>query len=109
MPKKFSYNDTFEKYITSFLQNFSVDDQGKFDLLAFKNSKYLFYRFNDFLKIYGNPRYKLLHTRKMVDSKALEKLENKNKQFMIEKIIQGVEFETLTNLIQKKTRNNKNN
>ena len=101
MPKKFSYNDTFEKYITSFLQNFSVDDQGKFDLLAFKNSKYLFYRFNDFLKIYGNPRYKLLHTRKMVDSKALEKLENK-KQFMIEKIIQGVEFETLTNLIQKK-------
>ena len=93
MPRKFSYNDTFEKYITSFLQNFSVDDQGKFDLLAFKNSKYLFYRFNDFLKIYGNPRYKLLHTRKMVDSKALEKLENKNKQFMIEKIIQGVEFE----------------
>ena len=45
----------------------------------------------------------------MVDSKALEKLENKNKQFMIEKIIQAVEFETLTNLIQKKTRNNKNN
>ena len=38
----------------------------------------------------------------MLDSKALEKLENKNKQFMIEKIIQGVEFETLTNLIQKK-------
>ena len=32
-------------------------------------------------------------TRKMLDSKALEKLENKNKQFMIEKIIQGVEFE----------------
>ena len=29
----------------------------------------------------------------MLDSKALEKLENKNKQFMIEKIIQGVEFE----------------
>ena len=43
--------------------------------------------------MYGNPRYKLLHTRKMLDSKALEKLESKNKQFMIEKIIQGVEFE----------------
>ena len=56
VPKKFSYNDTFEKYITSFLQNFSIDDQEKFDLLSFKNSKYLFYRFNDFVKIYGNPR-----------------------------------------------------
>ena len=93
VPKKFSYNDTFEKYITSFLQNFSIDDQEKFDLLAFKNSKYLFYRFNDFVKIYGNPRYKLLHTRKMLDSVALKKLEDKNKQFLVEKINHGVQFE----------------
>ena len=89
VPKTFSYNNTFEKYITSFLQNFLIDDQEKCDLLAFKNSKYLFYRFNDFVKMYGNPRYKLLHTRKMLDSKAMEKLGDKNKQFMI----QGVEFE----------------
>ena len=27
VPKKLSYNNTFEKYITSFLQNFSIDDQ----------------------------------------------------------------------------------
>ena len=73
VPKKFSHSNTFEKYITSFLQNFSIDDQEKFDLLAFKNSKYLFYRFNDFVKMYGNPRYKLLHTRKMKDSTALKK------------------------------------
>ena len=85
VPKKFSYNDTFEKYITSFLKNFFIEDQGKFDLLAFKNSKYLFYRFNDFVKIYGNPRCKLLHTRKMFDSAALKKLEDKNNQFLIEK------------------------
>ena len=92
VPQKFSYSNTFEKYITSFLQNFSIDDQEKFDLLAFKNSKYLFYRFNDFVKMYGNPRYKLLHTRKMKDSVALKKIEDKNKQFLIEKLIQGVEF-----------------
>ena len=85
VPKKFSYNDTFEKHITSFLKNFFIDHQEKFDLLAFKNSKYLFYRFNDFVKIYGNPRCKLLHTRKMFDSAALKKLEDKNKQFLIEK------------------------
>ena len=85
VPKKFSYNDTFEKYITSFLQNFSIEDHEKFDLLAFKNSKYLLYRFNDFVKIYGNPRYKLLHTRKMLDSAALKKVADKNKQFLLEK------------------------
>ena len=93
VPKRFSYNNTFEKYITSFLQSFSIGNQEKFDLLAFKNSKYLFCRFNDFVKVYGNPRYKLLHTRKMLDSVAMKKFEGKNKQFLIEKIIHGVEFE----------------
>ena len=93
VPKNFSYSDTFEKYITSFLQLFSIDDQEKFNLLAFKNSKYLFYRFNDFVKMYGNPRYKLLHTRKMIDTVGQQKVEQKNNQFLIEKVILGVEFE----------------
>ena len=42
VPKKNSYINSFEQYITTFLQAFSIDDQEKFDLLAFKNSKYLF-------------------------------------------------------------------
>ena len=80
VPKKISYPNTFEKYITSFLQNFSIDDQEKFDLLAFKNLKYLFDRFNNG-KMYGNPRYKLLHTRKMKDSTALKKLKIRTSNF----------------------------
>ena len=72
---------------------FSIDNQEKFDLLAFKNAKYLFYRFNDFVKMYGNPRYKLLHTRKMLDTVVMQKVEEKNNQFLIEKIILGVVFE----------------
>ena len=78
-----------------FLQSFSIDDQEKFDFLAFKNSKYLFYRFNDFIKAYGNPRYKLLHTKKLLDTVGLQKVEQKNKQFLLEKIIHGIEFENL--------------
>ena len=50
IPKKFSNKNIFETYIGSFLQSFSIDDQEKFDLPAFKNPKYLFYRFNDFIK-----------------------------------------------------------
>ena len=93
IPKKISFKDSFEAYIGSFLQSFSIDDQEKFDLLALKNSKYLFYRFNDFIKVYRNPRYKLLHTRKMRDSVGLKTIEEKrNKQFLIEKIIHGIEF-----------------
>ena len=78
-----------------FLQSFSIDDQEKFDFLAFKNSKYLFYRFNDFIKAYGNPRYKLLHTKKMLDIVRLQKVEQKNNQVLLEKIIHGIEFENL--------------
>ena len=95
VPKKISYRNSFEAYIGSFSQRFSIEDQEKFDLLAFKNSKYLFYCFNDFIKAYGNPRYKLLHTRKMLDTVGLKKLEEKNKQFLLEKIIHGIEFENL--------------
>ena len=92
--KKFSYFNSFENYITQFMQNFSIDEQEKFDLLSFKNSKYLFYVFNSFVRLNGNPRYRLLHTRKMKDSVALENIEDKNKQFLVEKLIQGVEFES---------------
>ena len=47
------------------------------------------------MKGYRNPRYKLLHTRKMLDSVGLKKVEDKNKQFLVEKIIHGVKFENL--------------
>ena len=90
VPKKFSYRNSSETYITSFLQSFSIDDQEKFDLLDFKNSKYLFYRFNDFIKAYGNPRFKLLHTKKMLDT--VGQIKERNKQFLIEKLIHGIEF-----------------
>ena len=95
VPKEISYRDSFESYISSFLKNFSIVDQEKFDLLAFKNSKYLFYRFNDFIKAYGNPRYKLLDSREMLDTVRMKKIEERNKQFLIEKVIHGVEFEDL--------------
>ena len=43
--------------------------------------------------MYGNPRYKLLHTRKMLDTVGLQKIEEKNNQFLVGKIILWVEFE----------------
>ena len=93
--KKISYRNSFEAYISTFLSDFSIDDQEKFDLLVFKNSKYLFYCFNDFIKAFGNPRYKLLHTRKMLNTVEKKKIEEKNKQFLIEKIIHEVEFKSI--------------
>ena len=92
IPKIFSYRRSFECYVSQFLQAFPIEDLEKYDLLAHKNSKYLFHCFNDYIKAYGNSRHKIKHTRKMLDTIGLQKVEEKSKQFLIEKIIHGVEF-----------------
>ena len=74
IPKNFVYRNTFEKYINSFLSAFSIDDVEKYDLYSNKNSKYLFYRFNDYVKAYGNKRRKIRHTQKIKDSVGIKKL-----------------------------------
>ena len=94
IPKIFSYRRSFESYVSQFLQAFPIEDLEKYDLLAHKNSKYLFHCFNDYIKAYGNLRHKIKHTRKMLDTIGLQKVEEKSKQFLIEKIIHGVEFQS---------------
>lgn len=74
IPKNFVYRNTFEKYINSFLPAFSIDDVEKYDLYSNKNSKYLFYWFNDYVKAYGNKRRKIRHTQKIKDSVGIKKL-----------------------------------
>ena len=103
IPKKFSYQNRFEAYISQFLQVFSIDDVEKYDLFAHKNPKYLFCCFSDYVKAYGSHRRKIRHTRKMKDSIGMQKVEEKSKQFLIEKIIHGVEFNNPYNIeIEKK-------
>ena len=58
IPKKMSYHSSFERYIDSFLPSFSIDDVEKFNLYSIKNAKYLFHRFNDYIRAYGNKRKK---------------------------------------------------
>ena len=92
IPKTFAYRNTFEKYISGFLPAFSIDDVEKYELYTNKDSKYLFYRFNEYIKAYGGKRKKIKHTQKLKDSVSLKKAEDRNKQFLIEKMIHGVEF-----------------
>ena len=81
IPKNFSYCSSFENYISQFLQAFSIDDIEKYDLYTHKNSKYLFCCFNYYIKAYGNSRQKIKHTRKMLDSVGMQKIEEKTNNF----------------------------
>ena len=101
--KKFSYHHSFEKYVSNFLQSFSLNDIENFDLFTHKNSKCLFYRFNDYIKMYSRKRKIMKHTLKVKDSIGLRKIEERNRQFLVEKILHSVEFENpYENSIEKK-------
>ena len=73
IPKCISYHYSFEKYINKYLPSFSIDDTEKFDLFANKNSKYLFYRYNDQIEALGGEKRIIQHTAKMKDSISLKK------------------------------------
>ena len=80
------------KYINKYLPSFSIDDDEKFDLFANKNSKYLFYKFNDQIEALGGEKQTIRHTAKMKDSVGMKKIEEKNREFLVKKVIHSIEF-----------------
>ena len=80
------------KYINKYLPSFSIDDDEKFDLFANKNSKYLFYKLNDQIEALGGEKQIIRHTAKMKDSVGLNKVDEKNREFLVEKVIHSIEF-----------------
>ena len=76
-----SYHNSFERYIDSFLPSFSIDVVEKFDLHSNKNTKYLFYRFNDYIRAYGNKRKNIKNTQKIKNSVGMQKIEGKTSNF----------------------------
>ena len=93
IPKIISYHHSFEKYIKSYLPSFSVDDAETFVLFSNKNSKYLSYKFNDWLELAGGQNRLIRYISKSKDDVVLKIIEEKDKQFLIEKVIYNVEEE----------------
>ena len=103
VPKRISYHHSFEKYIQNFLPSFLINDVKKFDLYVQNNAKYLFYRFNNYIKMSGGKGQTIKHTSKVKDSIGLKKIEKRDQQFLVDKIIHTVEFKnTYKNSIDKK-------
>ena len=73
IPKRIAYHHSFEKYIKSYLPSFSIEEAEKFDLYANKNSKYLLYKFNDWIESLGAEKLLIRHTSKAQDTYGLKK------------------------------------
>ena len=91
IPKRISYHYSFEKYPRSNLPSFSLEEIDKLDLLPNKNAKYLLYKFNDWTESMGAEKILIRHTSKVRDEFGLQKIEDKDKEFLIEKIIAKIE------------------
>lgn len=93
IPKRNSYHHSFEKYIKSYLPYFPVDEAKTFDCFSNKNSKYLLHKFNDWLEFAGGQKKLIRHVSKSKGNIGLKIIEEKDKQFLIEKLIHSVEKE----------------
>ena len=91
-----NYNDCY-KWI---LNDYNAYEKTKFDLLTFKNTKYLVYRFNDFLKTMSQPTIKLKHS-KVTDYIAAEEIQNQNWQYFIERVIEVCKSKEIGSTIKK--------
>ena len=77
LPIDFSYDDDYTDYITNYLPSINEVDDDKFDVLANKNSKYLFHRFNKYLEDKNKPKQFIKHSVISDDNYALKELQNK--------------------------------
>ena len=91
--EKLYYGGTFEQYLSAFLPAFDADADAKLDTLTNKSNKYLFYKYNDYLVYKGFDPSPIMHTKLSTDEVIMEKLQNRDWQYLIESLIYKVEKE----------------
>ena len=72
-------------------------------MLLHKNAKYLLYKFNDWIESMRAEKFLIRHTSKVKDEIGLQKIEEKDKQFLIEKIIAEIEKKSQYTIETEKT------
>ena len=82
-----SFERNYNDYYRWILNDYDAYEKTKFDLLTFKNTKYLVYHFNDFLKKMSQPTIKMKHNKVTDDFIVAEEIGNQNWQYFIERVI----------------------
>ena len=91
------YAHSFEKYIKSFLHESDSDKVDEFDLHTDKIAKYIFYRHNSYLESTLQNKQIIRQIEKVEHKFGLEKIQNKDLQDLVEKIIGHIEIKKKKN------------
>ena len=74
----FIYDSNYDNYFRWILQEFDSYEKNKLDVLTYKNTKLLFYRFNDSLNQSGRDIKVVKHSAVTNDYIAAEEIQNQN-------------------------------
>ena len=85
--RHFTFTDSYEDYFEWLVHGFKGNEDQKHNVLTNKNSKYLFYQFNDYLEHIFEPIKRVRHSVITDDDLVLEVIQNKNRQYFIETIL----------------------
>ena len=88
-------------YFWWILNGFDAYEKTKLNLLTFKNTKYLLYRFNDLLESTGQPIIQIKHSKVTDDYIAAEKIQNQNWQYFIEGVLEVCKAKEVGSTIRK--------
>ena len=84
IPKRISYHHSFESYTRKYFPSFSLEEIDKFDMLSNKNSKYLLYKFNDWIESMNAEKILIRHNSKVKDEVGLQIEVEKMPDIMLE-------------------------
>ena len=80
----FVYGESYKDYFNWLKHGFDIYQKSKLDILQFKSSKYLFYRWNDILQEPNIEIKKIKHSSITDDYIATEEIQNQNWQYFVE-------------------------
>ena len=83
----FTFDRDYSTYFQWINDAFSESKRNKLDILSNKNSKFLFYHFNDYLQQNGEKIHKVKHTTVTEDFIAAEQVQDKNWKYFVEKLL----------------------
>ena len=85
----FVYDGNYDNYFCWIFNGFDSYEKSKLDVLSYKNTKFLFYRFSDLLILNQSGRkIKVVkHSGVTDDYIAAEEIQNRNWQYFIEQVL----------------------
>ena len=83
----FTFDRDYTTYFHWLADAFNESKKYKLDIFTNKNSKFLFYHFNDYLEQNGNQMKKVKHSVVMQDYLAAEQIQDKNWKYFVENVL----------------------